>query len=819
MKFIFKISLFLFVLLTGLSVLAIYWTFYKPLPSYTVTLRMDGLQQQVDVHWDPYRIPHIYAQNEDDLYFTIGYIHAQERLWQMTLSQIAAEGRFAEFLGEDLLPFDIYQRTLGIWYTAGKIEEETDPHILHILQKYANGINHYVQKHQNYLPIEFSLLGVKPLEWTPRHTIALTRLMSWDQNMHWWTELTYAYLAEKLDPLQFQQLIPVYSDEFPTTIADFPVENVAENAMAFLETEINLRSIMSKNGYPFGSNAWAVNGSKTESGQPILAGDPHMGLSIPGFWYEVYYNIPGHSLAGTTIPGAPFIVLGQNKKIAWSMTNIMADDTDFFVEILDPVNPQTYVADSLGNAALHLSLNERKEIIKVKGANDKLHIVRSTHNGPVISDIHPSAGLIEDKVVTLSWMGHRVSHELMALYRMNRAENMEQFRNAVEMFHSPGMNFIYADADNNIAIFTGASLPVRDFNPLTFRKGWDPQYQWYGTIPFDELPHVINPESGYVAHANNKLHPDSYPHYIATFWEPPSRILRIEDLLESSDNLSVEFMQSMQFDVFSEHANNINDLILPILRGDPNPERFRIVLSYLENWDHRYYPTSTAASIFDLFFMKFAESVLKDDLGEEAYLTLITLEHLPVMILTRMLEEDSSFFNIITTPELETRSHMVRESMAMAINELTERFGPEPAEWRWENLHSLTLKPPLLGEASEAPDAPAVFRIIVTNLFNKGPFAARGHGMTINKGQYSWHRPFEMDLGASIRRIIDFSSPERTLSVLPTGQSGNPFSANYGDQTNLWLEGRYRFIYQDSTFFQQTSYETMTLLPANDHTR
>ncbi len=636
--------------------------------------------------------------------------------------------------------------------------------------------------------------------------------------MHWWTELTYAYLAEKLDPLQFQQLIPVYSDEFPTTIADFPVENVAENAMAFLETEINLRSMMSKNGYPFGSNAWAVNGSKTESGQPILAGDPHMGLSIPGFWYEVYYNIPGHSLAGTTIPGAPFIVLGQNRKIAWSMTNIMADDTDFFVEILDPVNPQTYVADSLGNAALHLSLNERKEIIKVKGANDKLHIVRSTHNGPIISDIHPSAGLIEDKVVTLSWMGHRVSHELMALYRMNRAENMEQFRNAVEMFHSPGMNFIYADADNNIAIFTGASLPVRDFNPLTFRKGWDPQYQWYGTIPFDELPHVINPESGYVAHANNKLHPDSYPHYIATFWEPPSRILRIEDLLESSDNLSVEFMQSMQFDVFSEHANNINDLILPILRGDPNPDRFRIVLSYLENWDHRYYPTSTAASIFDLFFMKFAESVLKDDLGEEAYLTLITLEHLPVMILTRMLEEDSSFFNIITTPELETRSHMVRESMAMAINELTERFGPEPAEWRWENLHSLTLKPPLLGEASEAPDAPAVFRIIVTNLFNKGPFAARGHGMTINKGQYSWHRPFEMDLGASIRRIIDFSSPERTLSVLPTGQSGNPFSANYGDQTNLWLEGRYRFIYQDSTFFQQTSYETMTLLPANDQT-
>ncbi|TVP98300.1 MAG: penicillin acylase family protein [Balneolaceae bacterium] len=814
MKFIFKISLFLFVLLIGLSVLAIYWTFYKPLPSYNVTLRMDGLQQPVDVHWDPYRIPHIYARNEDDLYFTIGYIHAQERLWQMTLSQIAAEGRFAEFLGEDLVPFDIYQRTLNIWHTAGKIESESDPHLIHILQKYADGINHYVNKHQNYLPIEFSLLGIKPIEWTPRHSIAVARLMAWDQNMHWWSELTYAYLAEKLEPLQFQQLIPVYSDEFPTTITNAGTNRAAESALAFLETEISMRSKLSKNGFPFGSNAWAVNGSKTESGLPMLAGDPHMGLSIPGYWYEVYYHTPDHQLAGTTIPGAPFIVLGQNKQLAWSMTNIMADDTDFFIEAVDPSNPQLYVADSLGTSAVHQHFRERREIIQVNGGNDKVHVVRSTRNGPVISDIHPSAGLLEDKVVTLRWMGHEISHELWAMYQMNRAENMQQFRNAVEMFHSPGMNFIYADADDNIAIFTGASLPVRDFNPLTFRKGWDPLYQWNGTIPFDELPHLVNPESGYVAHANNKMHTDNYPHYISTFWEPPSRIIRIEQLLESSDNLTVEYMQAMQYDVFSEHSRDITELILPILRGDPNPDRFRIALSYLENWDHHYYPTSTAASIFDLFFMKFAEIVLKDDLGEEAYNTLVRLEHLAVMILTRMLEQDSSFFNIVTTPELETRSHIVRESMAMALEELTDRFGSEPSEWRWENLHSLTLKPPLLGEASEAPDAPVIFRIIVNNLFSKGPFSARGHGMTINKGQYSWHRPFEMDLGASIRRIIDFSSPERTLSVLPTGQSGNPFSANYGDQTNLWLEGRYRFIYQDSTFFQQTSYETMTLLPA-----
>lgn len=814
MKFIFKISLFFIVFLSGFSVLAIYWTFYKPLPSYQVTLQLNGLQQKVDVHWDPYRIPHIYAQSEEDLYFTIGYIHAQERLWQMTLSQIAAEGRFSEFLGEELIPFDKYQRTIGIWHTAGIIESESDPHLLHLLQKYSDGINHYVQNHQKSLPIEFSLLGAEPIEWTPRHSIAVSRLMAWDQNMHWWSEITYAYLAEKLDPLLFQQLIPVYSDEFPTTITAAESDRAATSAMAFLEKERKTRSLLSKNGSPFGSNAWAVKGSKTESGLPLLAGDPHMGLSIPGFWYEVYYHTPDHQLAGTTIPGAPFIVLGQNKQLAWSITNIMADDTDFFIEAVDPLNPQHYVADSLDAVAVHRVFSERKEIIRVRDANDILHIVRSTRNGPVISDIHPSSALLGDHVVTLRWMGHQVSHELWAIYQMNRALNMQQFRNAVQQFHSPGMNFIYADAEDNIAIFTGASLPVRDFSPLTFRKGWDSAYQWYDTIPFDQLPHLVNPESGFVAHANNKLHTDAYPHYIGTFWEPPSRIIRIEQLLEASDNIDAAYMQSMQFDVFSEHAKEVTELILPILRGDPEPGRFSIALSYLENWDHRYYPTSTAASIFDLFFMIFAENVLKDDLGEEAYYNLVRLEHLAVMVLTRMLQEDSSFFDITTTPEIETRSDAVRESMAQTLDELATRFGNEPSEWRWENLHSLTLKPPLLGEASESPDAPVVFRIIVNNLFSKGPYSVRGHGMSINKGQYSWDRPFEMNLGASVRRIIDFSTPERTLSVLPTGQSGNPFSTNYGDQTNLWLEGRYRFIYQDSTFFQQTSYETMTLIPS-----
>ncbi len=813
MRFIFKLILFLTLLFIGVAGLAIYWTFYKPLPSYNAELSLPGLEQTVDVHWDPYGIPYIYANSEDDLYYTIGYIHAQERLWQLTLSQLAAEGRFAEFLGEDLIPFDIHQRTIGFWHTSQQIEQDASEELLHLLQRYADGINHFTEKNRRNLPVEFSLLGVEPIEWTPTHSIAVARLMSWDQNMHWMSELTYAYLAEKLDPVLLRQLIPIYDDSNPVMFSQKQSIGAAERSLAFLETERTLRSILSKNGSPFGSNAWAVNGSRTESGLPILAGDPHMGLSIPGFWFEMFVDTPELKMAGATIPGTPFFVLGQNAHFAWSMTNIMADDTDFFLEAVHEENSNEYVTDSLTVPVSTLPFEERREIIHVQNASDKLHIVRSTQNGPVISDIHPNQEMLGDKVVTLKWKGHDISHEMWALYQMNRSQSINDFRNAVSQFHSPGMNFTYADRDDNIAIFTGASIPIRKHNPLTFRHGWDPSYQWSGTIPFDELPHVVNPEIGFVAHANNKMVTDSYPYYIATFWEPPSRIQRIEQLIQSQDTLSVEYMQAMQYDVFSQHAADITDLILPILRGGPNPERFMVALSYLENWNHEYEPSSTAATIFDIFFMNLSELVLLDEMGEEAYRNFIRLEHLPVMVISRMLRDDSSFFNVINTDEIESRTDIVRRAMDQTIQQLEEAYGTESVEWRWENVHSLTLKPPLLGEASEGPNAPVIFRTIVNNLFSKGPFGVRGHGMTINKGQYSWHRPFEMDLGASIRRIVDFSTPERALSVLPTGQSGNPLSANYGDQTNLWLEGRYRYIYQDSTFFQQTSYQTMRLSP------
>ncbi|MEX0647456.1 MAG: penicillin acylase family protein [Balneolaceae bacterium] len=813
MKFTLRLFLLFVILLIGLTGIGFYWTLYKPLPDYSKSITINALHQQVDVHWDPYGVPHIYAENEEDLYFAAGYLHAQDRLWQMTLSQITAEGRFAEFLGEEMISFDQYQRTLGFWETAKQIEQQAPDSLIQILEQYSAGVNHYTEENQRNLPFEFALLELEPITWTPTHSIAMSRLMAWDQNMHWWSELTYANLAGHLEPGKMRGLFPVYDDEFPTTIDDAQSRGLVSATLPVLQKEIDLRAILSKEGTHFGSNAWAVNGSKTESGLPILSGDPHMGLNIPGYWYEVHYSAPQISISGATIPGTPFVVLGQNKNLAWTITNMMADDTDFFVEQVNPENREQYVADSLSTPAGIQNFEYRQEIIKVKNDDDRLYRIRRTQHGPVISDIHPDQNLLDNKVITMKWVGHEVSQELWAVYKMNKAVNIEEFEDAVSMFESPAMTFVYADRQNNIALFSGATLPVRDYNPLFFRNGWDPDYDWRGTIPFEELPRVINPEEGFVAHANNKLHTDSYPHYIGSFWEPPSRITRINQFLEDGSDLNSNYMQQMQFDSFSEHARDLTDFILPVLRSADSAERFSRALSYLENWDHVYQPTSTAATIFDQFFMNLSANLLLDDIGEEAYETLIRMEHLPVMIVTRMLNESSTFFNDINLPQNNTRDEIIRRSMAETLDQLTDQYGTETLEWRWENVHRLTLRPPLLGEMSDSPEAPGVFKTVVNNLFSKGPYPAHGHGMSINKGRYSWHEPFDMNLGASIRRIIDFSSEGRSLSVLPTGQSGNPVSTHYGDQTDMWLEGRYRYIYHDSTFFEQTSIQTMTLYP------
>ncbi len=810
-----RISLFFLILFIGFVSLAVYWTFYKPMPDYEAELELPGLQQPVDIHWDEFGVPHIYAQNETDLYKAVGYVHAQDRLWQMTLSQIAAEGRFAEFFGPDLIDYDKYQRTLGFWKMAEKIEQEAlSDHDRAVLQAYSDGVNAFIDENSNRLPVEFALTGIEPIRWNPTRTIAIIRMMGWELNLSWWSEVTYNYLKNKLPAEQFDQLQLGWADSYPTTLDDDEsIDLTSEALLPMLKQETDLRAILNMEGSHVGSNAWVVNASKTNTGYPLLAGDPHLGLDMPGKWYEVHLNLNNKNVSGVTIAGIPGVVLGQNDEMAWSFTNIMADDTDFFLEKIDPEDLGRYVVDSVNMGQVAYEQFEKKrEIIKVKDNDDEVVEIRYTKHGPVISDIYPNQAVVDGHVISMQWTGYEVTNEFRTMYEINWANTFQDFKDALQHFGVPGQNFMYGDREGNIAMYSTARLPIRKGDKVTLRRGWEPDDDWQGFIPREEMPHIVNPEKGWIANANNKLTTGNYPHYIATFWEPSSRIERIEATLSTKETLTIDDFKAMQNDPYSAFAARLTPTILDVIKNQQEYD-FSLAVDYLENWDYMYSQSSTAASIFDSFFLKLTENTFKDEIGDEAYESFKSLELIPVRIMTEMINDSSSFFDNVHTPEIETRQDIILKSMQDAIYFLSDSLGSEPFEWRWDNLHTITFEPPLFSQAAADSNAPAALKLIVKNVLSKGPYPVVGHGMSVNNGQYSWSEPFKMVLGPSVRRIVDLSDLSKTLSVIPTGQSGNPLSTHFGDQSELWLNGQYRVFYQDESLIDRSDVQTMRLIP------
>ncbi len=814
MKTFSKLLLFFLILFIGFVGLAFYWTFYKPLPNYESNIALNQLQQPVTIHWDEFGVPHIYSKNQADLYFALGYVHAQDRLWQMTLSQIAAEGRFAEFFGEDLIELDKYQRTLGFWKIAQRLEKEAlNNEERDILQSYSDGVNSFIDENSNKLPIEFALTGIEPIRWNPTRSLAIVRLMAWDLNLSWWTELTYSYLKANLPADKFEELALRVPEDSPTTLDDNESIKLTAAMFPMLEQEMSRRKLMQSEGTHVGSNAWVVDASKTTTGYPLLAGDPHLGLDMPGKWYEVHLNISGKNVSGATIAGVPGVVLGQNDEMAWSFTNIMADDTDFFLEKTDPEDRGRYVTDSLqmGTIAYQPFMKSR-EIIKVKGKDDEVLEIRYTKHGPVISDIYPNVKLSDEQVIAMRWTGQDVTNEFRALYQINWAENFQDFKDALPHFGVPGQNFMYADIEGNIAMFSTGHLPIRSGNKILVRKGWDPSQDWQGYIPNEEMPHVINPDKGWIANANNKLTTDNYKYYIASFWEPPSRIERISEFLIQHDKLTPELFAELQNDSYSKFAEEVVPIVLDVIASQ-QIYNFDDAVSYLANWDFKYQKNATAASIFDVFILKLTENTLLDEFGDEVYQNFIHHENIPIRTITELLQDSSAFFDNVATSEVETKADIVLKSMQDALLFLSDSLGQEPLEWRWEQLHTITFEPPLFAQAAQDSNASASLKLIVDNLMSTGTFPVVGHGMSVNNGQYSWEKPYKMVLGASIRRIVDLSDLSSTQSVIPTGQSASPLSDHFGDQTELWLNGQYRTFYQDSAFFNNTKMKSMKLVP------
>jgi penicillin amidase len=678
------------------------------------------------------------------------------------------------------------------------------------LQAYADGINQYVKAHPRGLPVQFSMAGMKPIKWSITYSLAIARLMAWKMNTAWSAELTYALLKNKLSPKQYKALFP---DKYIPAPSSELIKNdttLAAVIHPLLHHYHTYQQWMGTEGKSVGSNAWAVDGPHSSTGYPILAGDPHLQLNLPGKWYEVHLNLNGFNLSGATLPGAPVVVLGQNDVLGWSLTNVMLDDTDFFEEKTDPQDSTRYLVDSLKGKPVYKKFKIQRSLIKVKDGKDRIFTRKLTKHGPVISDIYPEQDEVNGKVITMKWTGQQPSREIAALQEMGWAHSFSRFKKAIQLFKVPALNVIYADTAGNIGLFTMARVPVRSGNPIALRPGWEPKLDWQGYVPFKELPKMVNPKRGWVANANNPVADSSYAHYISIYWQPPPRYNRIKHDLDGKSKFSVQNFQEMQQDDYSAYERKMTHIILPVLKSAPD-SGFAVAIDYLENWNYNYNPSETAASILDECLLRLSANVFKDEMGPDTYKSFIRYSAKPAQALLRFLKNGSSFFDDIDTPQKETKKQMIRKSMRQALTVLRSRYGDKPAKWHWGNVHTLTLKPPLFGKAAESPHAPRVLKLIVNNLFAQGPYPAPGNSMTVNNGEYQWNDPFKMILGPSIRRIINLSDTHKSLSIMPGGQSENPFSDYYNDQTKYWLKGRYKTLAQDSSLFQ--GYAVMKFVP------
>ncbi len=772
----------------------------KSFPETSGSFSISGLEQPVDVLRDEYGVPHIQAKSEHDLIIALGFVHAQDRLWQMDMARRVGEGRLSELFGEVTLPFDRMFRIIGIKRISENIERSISQESRDRLEWYAEGVNAFITTHKGKYPVEFDMLRYDPELWQPLHSIMIGRLMSWELNLSWWTDLTYGALVQKVGLEKTLEILPPYPGNIPPIVPASDWHKFADIGTGFLQTAMEFRAFQGLTGTLGGSNAWVVGPAKSASGKPILANDVHLQLQTPSKWYEAQLNAPGYTVGGMSIPGIPAIVIGNNEHIAWGLTNMMADDADFYVEQIDSTDTTKYLYDDKW-----LPITYTEEDIRIKSDTVVSLIVRSTHHGPIVTDIQTMLKKVQYPfVASMRWTGSEASDQIDAFNTIDHATNWNEFLDGVGKFTGPGQNFVYGDVNGNIGYWCGVKLPIRGKNsgilPLA---GWEKNTEWAGFVPFEQLPHLYNPPEGYIATANNKIVDDSYPYHISDLWEPPARVVRLREFLSKDEVFSVEDFERMQNDKFSYQAKRIMPFVLAACADSAfaGPDE-QLVSEYFRSWNFQFGEEDIATSIYQQFFVRLLENIYKDEMGEDLLHDFVTLVNIPIRVTTNLVEEEtSSWFDDVTTTQVETRDDIIRKSMKEAVAALRQRFGEEAKRWRWGDMHTVTLQHPF---GLQKP---------LDKIFNIGPFPYGGGSTSLISGEYSYNDPFKVNVGASMRQIVDLANPHQAYRVLPPGQSGQVLHKHYDDQVQLWLNGAYRTVASEQTAGIGTNWERLILEP------
>jgi penicillin G amidase len=750
-----------------------------------------SLGDSVSITFDEVDIPHIEAKSQADAYFALGYLHASERSWQMEMNRRIASGRLSEILGPDTVKIDRYIRTLGIKRAAERQFDRYPVSAKRILQAYADGVNAGNAQLGWALPVEYLLTGSKPGHWSPTDSVAWMLMMAYDLGGNWHKELQRLELSQYLSTKQVWEVMPSFEPGEPVTNVDFAkmyrelkVFNPAEKTPHVRPSNLPATELahldMPGATDGIGSNNWALSGKNTVTGKPLLANDPHLGLSAPAIWYFAHLDAPGLKVIGGTLPGIPAVVLGRTDKFAWSFTNTNPDVQDLYIEKIDEANPGMYRGPDGP-----LPFKVRQEIIDIKNAPSLTFLVKETRHGPVISDSYARANKAIDTsryALALRWTALDTENQSVAgLLEMNRAADLDQFKQALRKNYAPMQNVVMADNEGNIAYQAAGVAPKRLLHHGLYgvapAPGWEKQNDWNGYVPFEQLPASNNPEQGWIATANQRIIAANDPNPLTSDWDLPARYDRIVDLIKSQNSYDVEFMKVMQADTVS-----LTSLpLLPLFKSSqPNHPLATQAQEIAKDFDGNMTANSPGALIFNAWADHLTRNLFSrlghlfsDNYGNQNY---------RAALLNQIQNPDSPWCDDANTKEVETCQQSSNNAYEKALSYLANKYGNDPKKWSWGDAHTA------ISEHRPLSKAP-----IIGKLFNiSTPFP--GDNNTINVGRLELLRssnPYETLQAPSLRTIYDLSDLEKSLFIYQTGQSGWVQSKLYRNMSSLWANNEY----------------------------
>lgn len=776
------------------------WYIHSKQPQRDGRLTLAQLQAPVTVRYDERGVPHIRAENETDLYRALGYVHAQDRLFQMELMRRLAHGELAEVLGPTLLDVDRLFRTLGIGARARSMEASMDAQTpaSKALAAYLDGINQFQASHP--APLEFDLLGIPKRPFTPKDTIAVAGYLSYSFAAALNTEPTLSYVRDKLG-----------AGHLRVFDLDTPQRSVLETVQAQALTASDWRNLdqlaalsqeaLERAGLPRleGSNAWVIAGGRSASGKPMLAGDPHIAYAAPAIWYEAHLSAPGFEIYGHHLALNASALLGHNKEFGWSLTMFQNDDMDLIAEKVNPDNPK-----QVWYHGQWVDLQSSTETIRVKGAAPVELTLRRSPHGPIINDVYRSS--LGATPVAMWWAFLETENPILdAFYELNRANTLAKARTAVSKIHAPGLNVLWASAAGDIGWWAAAKLPIRPgaVNPNFILDGAKDEADKLGFYAFSDNPQEENPARGYIVSGNHQ--PLSGKDVqVPGYYNLSDRARRLDERLrDGSIKWDVAASQSVQLDTQTGYVRRVLQPLLPDLQQIVTEPAERALLEGLIKWDGKHSVDSVQATLFNQFLYELARAAMADEMGEQRFKNLLATRALDFALPRLAADAGSPWWDNRSTPAVETRADTLKVAWRATLAHLQALLGAERAGWTWGKAHTLTHAHAL---AKQKP---------LDQLFNIGPFGAPGgRELPNNLAGSVGPAPWAVSYGPSTRRVLDFAHADKGLGINPVGQSGVLFDAHYGDQAQAFIAGAYVPQHLSEADVAAHARSTLTLAPA-----